>query len=56
MTSTYSTFFDGVEITKNYGDPTHKNLKYCKKELAAIFATVDCKIDEAKNLVHSFLG
>ena len=49
MISTDSTLFDGAEITKNGGDPTHKNLKYCRKELAAIFATVDCTIDEAKN-------
>ena len=48
MISTDSTLFDGAEITKNYSDPTHKNLKYCRKELAAIFATVNCTIDEAK--------
>ena len=56
MKSTGSTLFDGGEITKNDGDPTHKNLKYCRKYLAAIFATVDCTIDEAKNRGHSFLA
>ena len=56
MTSTGSTLFDGAEITKNDGGPTHKNLKYCRKELAAIFATVNCTIDEAKNREHSLLA
>ena len=56
MTSTDSTLFDGADITKNDGEPTHKNLKYCRKELAAIFATFDCTIDEAKNWGHSFLA
>ena len=56
MTSTVSTLFDGTEITKNDGGPTHKNLKYCRKELAAIFATVNCTIDKAKNREHSLLA
>ena len=56
MTSTDSSLFDGAKNTKNDGDPTHKNLKYCRKELVAIFATVNCTIDEAKNRGHSFLA
>ena len=56
MISTDSSLFDGADITKNDGDPTHKNLKYCRKELAAIFATVNFTIDEAKNRGHSFLA
>ena len=56
MTSTDRSLFDGAKNTTNEGDPTHKNLKYCRKELVAIFATVNCTIDEAKNRGHSFLA
>jgi len=47
--------FTTDEVTKVAGYPTCSNLKNCRKELAALFSTVDCTIPEAKTHGHAFL-